>query len=312
LVAPDITWLRRSQVTVWNARRRVGRRGQADSPGIPQFRAAVYRLPVKPQGHPRSRPPRHGWRVVERDYRIFCRWTTRLLEREAAEGPNRRWPNFGMGRGALAASPASGFDLIATCSRIGSRNAAQTSPPAAGSRRCPEHCCAARAWESGLHQLDMAMRRELLDLVVNPPGDIRRGVREAPTRQPTDSTASCGTMRVPTPGVSVRVLHHVSRGNGKEGAWRAASAAWARSSAGRGQARRRARVARVSSPVREVIVEGGAGLSGVSWKRRRDSCAAAWSRIESETAVRQAERPVVLSGNQRAHEQLAVRARHIS
>ncbi len=111
-----------------------------------------------------------------------------------------------------------------------------------------------------LRKLDMSMRRELLSLFATSAGDYLDGWFESdPIKAAYGFDGIVGNYASPyTPGSAYVLLHHVfGEVNGKKGAWGhaiggmgAITQAMARSAQARGA------VIRVSTPVREVIVEG--------------------------------------------------------
>jgi phytoene dehydrogenase-like protein len=119
-----------------------------------------------------------------------------------------------------------------------------------------------------LRKLDMKMRRELLALFANSAGDYLNGWFESdPIKAVYGFDGIVGNYASPyTPGSAYVLLHHVfGEVNGKKGAWGHAiggmgsiTQAMARSAAARGVD------IRLSSPVREVIVEGGRAVGAVT------------------------------------------------
>jgi len=121
---------------------------------------------------------------------------------------------------------------------------------------------------SRLRKLDMKMRRELLALFATSAGDYLNGWFESdPIKAVYGFDGIVGNYASPyTPGSAYVLLHHVfGEVNGKKGAWGhaiggmgAITQAMARSAASRGVD------IRVSSPVREVIVEGGRAVGAIT------------------------------------------------
>jgi phytoene dehydrogenase-like protein len=119
-----------------------------------------------------------------------------------------------------------------------------------------------------LRKLDMNMRRELLALFATSAGDYLDGWFEsAPIKAVYGFDGIVGNYASPyTPGSAYVLLHHVfGEVNGKKGAWGhaiggmgAITQAMARSAASRGVD------IRVSSPVREVIVESGRAVGAIT------------------------------------------------
>src|SRR5277367_2962779 len=121
-----------------------------------------------------------------------------------------------------------------------------------------------------ISKLDLPMRRELLDLFVKSAGDyLDTWFESAPIKAAYGFDGIVGNYASPYAGGSAYVLlHHVfGEVNGKKGAWGhaiggmgAISQAMAKAAAERGVE------IRVSSPVREVIVEGGRAVGVVTDK----------------------------------------------
>ena len=131
----------------------------------------------------------------------------------------------------------------------------------------PELLSAARIG-GRLRKLNMSMRRELLALFATSAGDYLDGWFESdPIKAVYGFDGIVGNYASPyTPGSAYVLLHHVfGEVNGKKGAWGhaiggmgAITQAMARSAAARGAD------IRTSSPVREVIVEGGRAVGAVT------------------------------------------------
>jgi phytoene dehydrogenase-like protein len=131
----------------------------------------------------------------------------------------------------------------------------------------PELIRAARLG-SRLRKLDMKMRRELLALFATSAGDYLNGWFESdPIKAVYGFDGIVGNYASPyTPGSAYVLLHHVfGEVNGKKGAWGhaiggmgAITQAMARSAAARGVD------IRISSPVREVIVDGGRAVGAIT------------------------------------------------
>lgn len=119
-----------------------------------------------------------------------------------------------------------------------------------------------------LRKLNMKMRRELLTLFATSAGDYLDGWFESdPIKAVYGFDGIVGNYASPyTPGSGYVLLHHVfGEVNGKKGAWGhaiggmgAITQAMARSAVARGVD------IRVSSPVREVIVEGGRAVGAIT------------------------------------------------
>ena len=211
--------------------------------------------------------PKFGLRVVERKLSNFL---------PTEDG---RYLIIGEGRTAAEVAKFSAKDaarLDAYADRLGVvadvlRDLVLETPPNAieGSWRValPELLRAAQVG-GRLRRLDMAMRRELLTLFATSAGDYLDGWFESdPIKAAYGFDGIVGNYASPyTPGSAYVLLHHVfGEVNGKKGAWGhaiggmgAITQAMARSAQSRGT------VIRVSTPVREVIVEGGRAVGVVT------------------------------------------------
>ena len=140
----------------------------------------------------------------------------------------------------------------------------------------------------------MAMRRELLDLFVKSAGDYLDGWFEsAPIKAAYGFDGIVGNYASPyTPGSAYVLLHHVfGEVNGKKGAWGhaiggmgAITQAMARAAAERGVD------IRLSSPVREVLVESGRAVGVVTESGEVLRARSVDLQFESEAAVRTVDR----------------------
>jgi phytoene dehydrogenase-like protein len=146
----------------------------------------------------------------------------------------------------------------------------ETPPNAvAGSWRTalPELLRAARVG-GRLRQLDMSMRRELLSLFATSAGDYLDGWFESdPIKAAYGFDGIVGNYASPyTPGSAYVLLHHVfGEVNGKKGAWgHAIGGMGAITQAMAKSAQARGAVIRVSTPVREVLVEGDRAVGVVT------------------------------------------------
>ena len=211
--------------------------------------------------------PRYGLRVVERKVSNFL---------PTEDG---RYLVVGDGRTASEVAKFSARDaarLAAYGDRLGAvadvlRDLVLETPPNAieGSWRValPELLRAAQVG-GRLRKLDMSMRRELLTLFATSAGDYLDGWFESdPIRAAYGFDGIVGNYASPyTPGSAYVLLHHVfGEVNGKKGAWGhaiggmgAITQAMARSAQARGA------IIRVSTPVREVLVEGGRAVGVVT------------------------------------------------
>ena len=119
-----------------------------------------------------------------------------------------------------------------------------------------------------LRKLDMSMRRELLTLFATSAGDYLDGWFESdPIKAAYGFDGIVGNYASPyTPGSAYVLLHHVfGEVNGKKGVWgHAIGGMGAITQAMAKSAQARGAVIRVSTPVREVIVEGGRAVGVVT------------------------------------------------
>ena len=203
--------------------------------------------------------PKYGLRVVERRLANFL---------PTQDG---RYLLLGEGKTASEVAKFSAKDasrLDAYGERLGAiadvlRDLVLETPPNAveGSWRTalPELLRAARIG-GRLRKLDMSMRRELLELFATSAGDYLDGWFESdPIKAAYGFDGIVGNYASPyTPGSAYVLLHHVfGEVNGKKGAWgHAIGGMGAITQAMAKSAQARGAVIRVSTPVREVIVEG--------------------------------------------------------
>jgi phytoene dehydrogenase-like protein len=211
--------------------------------------------------------PKYGLRVVERRASNFL---------PTADG---RYLLVGEGRTAAEVAKFSVKDatrLAEYGDRLGVvadvlRDLVLETPPnaVAGSWRTalPELLRAARVG-GRLRQLDMSMRRELLSLFATSAGDYLDGWFESdPIKAAYGFDGIVGNYASPyTPGSAYVLLHHVfGEVNGKKGAWgHAIGGMGAITQAMAKSAQARGAVIRVSTPVREVLVEGDRAVGVVT------------------------------------------------
>jgi phytoene dehydrogenase-like protein len=119
-----------------------------------------------------------------------------------------------------------------------------------------------------LRKLDMSMRRELLSLFATSAGDYLDGWFESdPIKAAYGFDGIVGNYASPyTPGSAYVLLHHVfGEVNGKKGAWgHAVGGMGAITQAMAKSAQARGAIIRVSTPVREVLVEGDRAVGVVT------------------------------------------------
>ena len=203
--------------------------------------------------------PKYGLRVLERRVSNFL---------PTADG---RYLLVGEGRTAAEVAKFSAKDAATLedyADRLGIvadvlRDLVLETPPNAieGSWRTalPELLRAARVG-GRLRKLDMSMRRELLTLFATSAGDYLDGWFESdPIKAAYGFDGIVGNYASPyTPGSAYVLLHHVfGEVNGKKGAWgHAIGGMGAITQAMAKSAQARGAVIRLSTPVREVLVEG--------------------------------------------------------
>jgi phytoene dehydrogenase-like protein len=211
--------------------------------------------------------PKHGLRVVERLVSNFLPTEDGRYLKTGGAYTHPEVAKFSKKDAEKLDVYAEGLDLIADLLR---ELVLQTPPNVVeGNWRSalPELLSAARLG-GRLRKLNMKMRRELLALFATSAGDYLDGWFESdPIKAVYGFDGIVGNYASPyTPGSAYVLLHHVfGEVNGKKGAWGhaiggmgAITQAMARSAASRGVN------IRVSSPVREVIVEGGRAVGAIT------------------------------------------------
>jgi phytoene dehydrogenase-like protein len=210
--------------------------------------------------------PRHGLRVVERKLANFLPLGAAGYLKVGGGKTEQEVARFSARDAARLADYGERLELIADVLR----DVVLETPPnvTAGSwlEALPELLRSARLGKR-IARLDMAMRRELLDLFVKSAGDYLDGWFEsAPIKAAYGFDGIVGNYASPySAGSAYVLLHHVfGEINGKKGAWGhaiggmgAISQAMAKAAAERGVD------IRASSPVREVIVETGRAVGVV-------------------------------------------------
>jgi len=210
--------------------------------------------------------PRHGLRVVERPLSNFLPLDDTRYLKIGGGRTEQEVAKFSARDAARLAEYSQRLDLIADVLR----DLVLETPPnvTAGSwlEALPELLRGARLGKR-IARLDMTMRRELLDLFVKSAGDyLDAWFESAPIKAAYGFDGIVGNYASPYAGGSAYVLLHHLFGevNGKKGAWGhaiggmgAISQAMAEAAAERGVD------IRVSSPVREVIVEAGRAVGVV-------------------------------------------------
>jgi phytoene dehydrogenase-like protein len=210
--------------------------------------------------------PRHGLKVVERKLSNFLPLEAAQYLKVGAGKTEQEVAKFSARDAVRLADYGKRLELIADVLR----DLVLETPPnvTAGSwlEALPELLRSARLGNR-IARLDMAMRRELLDLFVKSAGDYLDGWFEsAPIKAAYGFDGIVGNYASPySAGSAYVLLHHVfGEVNGKKGAWGhaiggmgAISQAMAKAAALRGVD------IRVSCPVREVIVEAGRAVGVV-------------------------------------------------
>ena len=211
--------------------------------------------------------PRHGLRIVERKLANFLPLDAARYLKIGAGKTEQEVAKFSPRDAARLATYAERLEVIADVLR----DLVLETPPnvTAGSwlTAMPELLRSARLGKR-ISKLDMPMRRELLDLFVKSAGDyLDAWFESAPIKAAYGFDGIVGNYASPySAGSAYVLLHHVfGEVNGKKGAWGhaiggmgAISQAMAKAAAERGVD------IRVSSPVREVLVEAGRAVGVVT------------------------------------------------
>ncbi|MGC2029856.1 MAG: NAD(P)/FAD-dependent oxidoreductase [Steroidobacteraceae bacterium] len=211
--------------------------------------------------------PRHGLRIVERKLANFLPLDAARYLKIGAGKTEQEVAKFSARDAARLAAYAERLEVIADVLR----DLVLETPPnvTAGSwlDALPELLRSARLGRR-ISKLDMPMRRELLDLFVKSAGDyLDAWFESAPIKAAYGFDGIVGNYASPyTAGSAYVLLHHVfGEVNGKKGAWGhaiggmgAISQAMAKAAVERGVD------IRVSSPVREVLVEAGRAVGVVT------------------------------------------------
>ena len=211
--------------------------------------------------------PRHGLRVVERKLSNFLPLNDGCYLKIGAGKTEAEVAKFSGRDAARLAEYAERLDVIADVLR----DLVLETPPnvTAGSwlEAMPELLRSAKLGKR-IAKLDMAMRRELLDLFVKSAGDyLDTWFESAPIKAAYGFDGIVGNYASPYAGGSAYVLlHHVfGEVNGKKGAWgHAIGGMGAISQAMSKAATERGVDIRVSSAVREVLVEQGRAVGVVT------------------------------------------------
>ena len=211
--------------------------------------------------------PRHGLRIVERKLANFLPLDAARYLKIGVGKTEQEVAKFSPRDAARLATYAERLEVIADVLR----DLVLETPPnvTAGSwlTAMPELLRSARLGKR-ISKLDMPMRRELLDLFVKSAGDyLDAWFESAPIKAAYGFDGIVGNYASPySAGSAYVLLHHVfGEVNGKKGAWGhaiggmgAISQAMAKAAAERGVD------IRVSSPVREVLVEAGRAVGVVT------------------------------------------------
>jgi phytoene dehydrogenase-like protein len=211
--------------------------------------------------------PRHGLRVVERRLANFLPLDESQFLKIGAGKTEQEVAKFSASDAAKLRAYGERLEVIADVLR----DLVLATPPnvteGSWSEALPELLRSARLGKR-ITKLDMAMRRELLDLFVDSAGDyLDRWFESAPIKAAYGFDGIVGNYASPyAAGSAYVLLHHVfGEVNGKKGAWGhaiggmgAITQAMARAAGERGVD------IRVDSPVREVLVEGGRAVGVVT------------------------------------------------
>jgi phytoene dehydrogenase-like protein len=211
--------------------------------------------------------PRHGLRVVERGLANFLPLNEREYLKIGGGKTEQEVAKFSARDAGRLAAYGERLDIVADVLR----DLVLETPPnvTAGSwlEALPELLRSARLGKR-IAKLDMPMRRELLDLFVKSAGDyLDAWFESAPIKAAYGFDGIVGNYASPyAAGSAYVLLHHVfGEVNGKKGAWGhaiggmgAITQAMAKAAAERGVD------IRVSSPVREVLVEAGRAVGVVT------------------------------------------------
>jgi phytoene dehydrogenase-like protein len=211
--------------------------------------------------------PRHGLRIVERKLANFLPLDAARYLKIGAGKTEQEVAKFSPGDATRLATYTARLEVIADVLR----DLVLETPPnvTAGSwlTAMPELLRSARLGRR-ISKLDMPMRRELLDLFVKSAGDyLDAWFESAPIKAAYGFDGIVGNYASPyAAGSGYVLLHHVfGEVNGKKGVWGhaiggmgAISQAMAKAAVERGVE------IRVSSPVREVLVEGGRAVGVVT------------------------------------------------
>jgi phytoene dehydrogenase-like protein len=213
--------------------------------------------------------PRHGLRVVERKLANFLPLNDTEYLKIGAGKTEQEVAKFSARDAARLGSYGERLDVIADVLR----DLVLETPPnvTAGSwlEALPELLRSARLGKR-IAKLDMPMRRELLDLFVKSAGDyLDAWFESAPIKAAYGFDGIVGNYASPyAAGSGYVLLHHVfGEVNGKKGAWgHAIGGMGAISQAMAKAAGERGVDIRVSSGVREILVEGGRAVGVVTDK----------------------------------------------
>jgi len=204
--------------------------------------------------------PRHGLRVVERELSNFLPLDDSRYLKIGAGRTEREVAKFSARDAECLPRYGRRLELIADVLR----DIVLETPPNVTSDgwldALPELLKSARLGKR-IGRLDMAMRRELLDLFVRSAGDyLDDWFESAPIKAAYGFDGIVGNYASPySPGSAYVLLHHVfGEVNGRKGAWgHAIGGMGAITQAMSGAAAERGVEIRLASPVREVIVEAG-------------------------------------------------------
>ena len=257
------------KVTVLERRRVVGGAAVTEEfhPGFRNSVAAYTVSLLNPKIIKELDLPRHGLRIVERRLANFLPLDENSYLKIGAGYTEREVAKFSTRDAARLSAYGERLEVIADILR---ELVLQTPPNVtAGSwlQALPEMLLGARLGRR-IAKLDMAMRRELLDLFVKSAGDYLDGWFEsAPIKAAYGFDGVVGNYASPYAfGSAYVLLHHVfGEVNGKKGAWgHAIGGMGAITQAMAKAAEMRGVQIRIATPVREVVVEAGRAVGVVT------------------------------------------------
>ena len=248
--------------------------------------------------------PRHGLRIVERRCANFLPTADGRYLHSGGDRTAAEVARFSARDAARLSEYGERLDAIANVLR----DLVLVTPPNAieggWSAALPELVRAARVG-GRLRRLDMGLRRELLALFAMSAGDYLDNWFESdPIKAVYGFDGIVGNYASPySPGSAYYLLHHVfGEVNGKHGAWgHAIGGMGAITQAMAQAARERGAVIRVSSPVREVLVEGERAVGVVTESGETLRAAAVISNLNPKLLYLKLIAPAALPAEVREH-----------